>query len=107
MRCGLVLGALAGCFHPSPPQGAACSTGGDCPSPLQCIAGFCSSGGSGIDAPGSGGGDAIQGDGAGMMIASNGVDPTFAAGGIDIAITSLATFNTDTGEITGAITRAA
>lgn len=109
MRSGLVaVAVLAGCYQPKAPPGAACATNGDCPSPYMCMAGLC---GSAIDAAG-GSGDGSGSDDAppdtpGMMIASNGVDPTFPTGGNDITISGIATFDTDTGAISGALNRPA
>ncbi len=110
MKGWLLAAALAGCYHPNPKAGAACATNGDCPSPFSCIAGVCGGGGgSGIDAPAGSDAPMIDGrpDAPGNMIASNGVVGTFPPGGIDVLISGIATFNTDTGEITGSYTRSA
>lgn len=93
---------LAGCYHPTPPQGAPCAANGDCPSPLTCQQGVCVSDGT-VDA--ATGIDSAMIDAPGMMVASNGVVPMFPPGNTTIQIAGLATFNTDTGEVTGALIR--
>jgi hypothetical protein len=40
-RPALTLLVAAGCYSPTPPEGAACSSAGTCPDPLMCIAGTC------------------------------------------------------------------
>ncbi len=57
--CVLVAAAAAACYDPSPPEGAPCSTGGDCPSGLFCDGtGRCTrtpaDAGDGTDAPADG-----------------------------------------------------
>ena len=37
----LLVTLLAGCFQPSPPEGAPCTKEGTCPSPLVCDQGLC------------------------------------------------------------------
>src|SRR5687767_9775085 len=43
MRAAVALGlcALAGCYNPSPPQGAPCTDDDHCPSSQKCVGGFC------------------------------------------------------------------
>lgn len=41
MRAWLVVIGVAGCFRPTPPEGAACARGTDCPAPLVCDRGIC------------------------------------------------------------------
>jgi hypothetical protein len=36
-----LLAIAAGCYHPSPPEGAPCETTAQCPTPQQCRAGVC------------------------------------------------------------------
>jgi hypothetical protein len=43
--------AVAGCYKPTPPAGAPCSTSGECPSGLTCTAGRCTTGDAPSDAP--------------------------------------------------------
>ena len=141
MRRGwiLVVG-LSACFHPTPPEGAACANGTDCPDPLICDLGVCvrSPHDSGVDddvpidvsidanltcacqgATLTCGGVAPvtcalgcmpQNPGARCLEVdpSNGVGVTAAAGlTTDITINGgTATFNTDSGAISGVLTRA-
>ncbi|HVK88140.1 MAG TPA: hypothetical protein VM513_28665, partial [Kofleriaceae bacterium] len=37
----LLVALLAGCYEPSPPEGAPCTSAGSCPSPLVCDQGLC------------------------------------------------------------------
>ena len=134
----LALVALVGCYHPTPPEGAACAANEDCPSPLHCYNGICLS-----HPPDSGASDAISIDGppdadlactcssastlscAGVtmtcpagcatsngisrcrqVVPSNSVTALFPSGG-QTTIDTLTTFDTDTGAITGGITRTA
>lgn len=143
VRLAWSLVLIAGCFHPTPPEGAACARGTDCPDPLICDQGVC------VRTPRDGAVDdgvidappdvAIDADlsctcsggkltcgsvnttctlgcmpmtvGARCLDVdpSNGVGIT-AAGALTTDITvngGIATFNTDTGAISGVITRSA
>jgi Lectin C-type domain len=42
VRCAAVLCVLAGCYNPSPREGAPCETSAQCPSPQRCVLGSCS-----------------------------------------------------------------
>ncbi len=143
VRSAWILVVLSACFHPTPPEGAACANGTDCPDPLICDLGVCvrSPHDSGLDAdidappdvaidanlscscqgatlkcggvppvtcslgcmPQSPGARCFEVD------PSNGVGITSAAGlTTDITINGgTATFNTDSGAISGVLTRAA
>jgi hypothetical protein len=127
----LVLAGLVGCFHPTPPEGAACAANQDCPSPLHCYGGVC------LSHPPDGRNGAIDADlsctcsGSNTLscsgqltacpagcttnngvsrclevVPSNGVTPMFPTGG-QTSINTLTTFDTDTGAISGGITRTA
>ena len=134
---------LCACFHPTPPEGAACANGTDCPEPLICDLGVCvhsphdSALDADIDAPPDVSIDANlscscqgatlrcggvppvtcalgcmpQSPGARCFEVdpSNGVGITSAAGlTTNITISGgTATFNTDSGAISGVLTRAA
>lgn len=105
-RSFVVLGALGGCYKPSPPEGAPCNQASECPAPLMCIAGACSSG-SGtmmIDAPAD---TPVGPDAFGMLVPSNGIVPVFPSGNANISISGVANVNVDTGHITGSFTRIA
>lgn len=103
---------LAGCYSPSPKEGAPCSVTSECPAPLVCEIGVCGRGGHGgppdADMPD---GEALD-DGApadaALFVPSNGVDPTTALGLTEpIVVDGTATFNVDTGRINGALPRPA
>ena len=93
-----LLVCLAGCYDPHA-VGGTCTSTSECPPGLDCVGGIC--GGTttvdaAVDAPRI------------LLVPSNGVERTLAAkatGALDIAGGD-ATFNTDTGRITGAFTRA-
>ena len=110
MRWILGIVALAGCYSPSPKEGARCSVTSECPAPLVCELGVCGRGGHGAvdamtDAPGDI--DATPGDGAPLFQPSNMIDPTTALGlTMPIVVDGTTTFNTDTGRVTGALSRA-
>lgn len=103
---------IAGCYNPSPKAGAPCSVTSECPAPLVCELGVCGGGG------GGGGGlpdadlpdaevlhDAAPADAA-LFMPSNGVDPSTAfALTLPTLVDGTATFNVDTGRITGALQR--
>lgn len=139
-RVVVLLVGLAACFHPAPPEGAACANLTDCPSPLICDQGVCVRTGSGVDAdvdaPSDAaidadlscvcqGGSKLDCSGVvtpctlGCMDSNPGarcveVDPSNGVGitaadslTTDIVIgPSVATFDTDTGAISGGLTRA-
>ena len=133
--------ALTGCFHPSPPEGAACANGTDCPDPLICDLGVCVRSphviDADVDAPPDVAIDAnLTCSCAGATLTCGGVAPVTcalgcmpqnpgarclevdpsngvgitAASGLTMNITinsGIATFNTETGAVSGAFTRAA
>ncbi len=113
-RATLLATLLVGCFKPQPPGDVACSSLGTCPSGLSCIDGRCVTPGTEpidapvvmLDAP-----DAarpIDASFAFDFTPSNAVDPHLVDGlAIPIVISGATTFDTDSGQITGAITRAA
>ena len=130
MRRVVVVAVLASCYQAKAPAGAPCDPDGDCPSGLSCIAGFCVTG----TAASTDAGDAdlsctCEGNslscasgttacplGCTMATAparclsvmpSNGVPVELANGTSSVSIGAATTFNTDTGEIDGGITRAA
>lgn len=135
----LVLGA---CFHPTPPEGAPCANGTDCPDPLICDLGVCvrsphDAGPDDADAPPDVSIDAnLSCSCVGATLTCGGVAPTTcelgcmplapgarcldvdpsngvgitATAGLTMDITvagGVATFNTDSGAISGVVTRAA
>ncbi len=134
MRIAVTAAILAGCYRPSPPAGAECNALGQCPDPLQCIANVCVEPGT-IDAPppdvaidadltctcsnattlSCASGDTPCDLGCSttgvahckILVPSNNVDPTLVIGTGGTSITALTTFDTDTGAITGDITRPA
>jgi hypothetical protein len=144
VRSILLIAALgAGCYQPSPPEGAPCSPDRSCPSGLKCDDGICVShprdaGGDGsldpdaldayvFDAPcGACSGDrtsfvpcagpvvlcplgciSTSGDHCAQLAPANGVDPGLTAMTNATSVSGgIATFDTSTGTITGAITRA-
>ncbi len=133
----VALCATFGCYHAVPPEGAPCGSDADCPSPLSCVMGACSSG-PGIDAPVVDGipidafdlcacsagtqscslsGDKVCALGcstSGPLCAevspSNGIpvsDLDGATTEVNDAGSLLTTFNVNTGQISGGVTRAA
>ena len=141
----IVFAVAAGCFHPSPPEGAPCNANNECPSPLGCFGGFCTKSpadgaaiadapmgipdsfsvpdadlsctcssatkltcsGSTIDCP-LGCVSPPSGARCTQIVPSNGIDVVLATTvSATVDLSGAAIFNTDTGEITGAITRAA
>jgi hypothetical protein len=66
VRAGWLLLTVAGCYSPTPPQGAPCTTTNECPAEQECRAGVCSTGPLPADAPVDGAptdGDLVDGAG--------------------------------------------
>lgn len=104
-RLFVVLGVVAGCYKPSPPQGAPCNQASECPAPLSCIAGSCvAHGGSAADAALDS--PPILPDAMGVFAPSNGIAPMFPPGNTSVLISGNANFNVDTGRVSGSIARA-
>src|SRR4051794_16224121 len=130
MRWGVLL-VVAGCYRPTPPEGAACANTTDCPDPLHCYGGIClamepdgrdaqpdadptcscnsdtltcANGSQSCDL---GCATTAPGPHCVAVVPSNGVDPNAAmALGPTITITGGdATFDTDTGAISGVFVR--
>ncbi len=104
---------LAGCYSPSPKAGTPCSVTSECPAPFVCEIGVCGPGGHGGDS-GLPDGDITDADvaedsapsDAMLFTPSNGVDPSTALGLTEaIVVDGNATFNVETGRITGALSR--
>ena len=98
---GLLATAVTGCYSATPPAGAACDDNGACPVPLTCSGGLCvaRTTDAAVDS-------AI--DARAMLVPSNGIDPTLTTEvTAPISIAGAVTFDTDTGAITGTVTRAA
>ncbi|HUJ62906.1 MAG TPA: hypothetical protein VLX92_30595 [Kofleriaceae bacterium] len=135
-RALLVL-AVAGCYHPSLPAGSPCISNDQCPAPLACNAGYCTSGDAGdivrdappVDAaPDADLACSCQGETLACpsgnttcsiscsttggphctaLVPSNGVSTDLVSGTGTVTITGLTTLDTDTGQITGVLQRAA
>lgn len=128
MRWVAGVAVLAGCYGPSPKEGAPCSVNRECPVPLSCVAGTCVGEGtpppdappdSGActcegttlscpltDTPCALGCSTVDGPHCVMLTPSNGVDPTTAQTlNMPIVIDGTVTFNVDTGRVTGALSR--
>ena len=104
-RSFAVLGALGGCYKPTPPAGAPCNQASECPSPLMCIAGTCTTTGDAmmmIDAPAD---TPVMPDAFHMLVPSNGITPMFPPGNTSVLISGNANFNVDTGRVSGSIAR--
>ncbi|HTR51721.1 MAG TPA: hypothetical protein VMJ10_13490 [Kofleriaceae bacterium] len=107
MRERLALVIVAGCYDPTIHAGIPCGTNEACPTGLMCIQGVCNQpGGSGSDAAAD---SALLADTlpTGMhVVPSNGVDWTLAGQVSEpITLASATQFDTDSGAITGGLTR--
>ena len=132
MRALVLLACLTACYHPTPLDGVECSASGICPSGLVCDRGLCvrepGDGGIAVDAAcGTCSADGTElascegprvpcplgcttagGDHCVRLVPANDVDPTLTAGAMPVTISGgIATFDTGSGAITGALTRAA
>jgi len=136
VRLGILAVVLVtGCYQASPQPGSPCSPEGMCPAGLECDLGVCVShtmtdgGGDSTPAfdaacgmcsadhtafvPCSGANVACGlgcitsgGDHCAQLVPANGIDPAWTAGTTAINVGGVATFDTSTGAISGALTRA-
>ena len=134
MRRIVLVAALTSCYQPAAPAGAQCASMGQCPPGLSCVAGVCTSGDGGGGDGGRGGdagidadptcacdGDSLScasgstacalgcsstgGPHCMALVPSNSVPATLVNGTTATSISALTTFDTDTGAITGDVTR--
>jgi hypothetical protein len=134
MGRALVIAAIAGCYRPSPPEGAPCASTDQCAAPLVCDHQMCVRPGTDasfeidarpdadlsctcgannqLECPSGttacpAGCSTMGGPHCLVVMPSNGVTALFSPVPTPVSIIALATFNTDTGQITGAVQRAA
>ncbi len=133
MRSLVAVAGLVACYHPSPPEGRPCSDIETCPLPQQCIAGTCTLSDAAVDVAVDVGADAdltclcsdantltcATGDTScalgcldapphcAQIVPSNGLDLGTTTQVMSTIVFDSAVFDTDTGAITGSITRSA
>src|SRR5215470_10529298 len=133
-RAFVIAAMVAACYRPSPPEGAPCVTTEQCASPLVCDNGMCVRAGTDasieIDARPDAdlscscnannqlacpsgttacpaGCSTMGGPHCLVVVPSNGVTALFSPIATPVTAIALTTFNTETGQITGAVQRAA